>query len=179
EINPKAKTTIPRLTHFTGCLDGVPLPQPWVEYVHPEGNVYYYSPSVRLLTNADPRRSGLTALFEVALEQISERLHVDSKPKDYEIYFDHPESLASSSAAIIRYYVVNYDHKSIFWVEPVDVLTDLPGLDAFESLKQLQLVLRPEFWTHVEQYPCHQPTYDHDAEKELIAIFRYGYAASM
>ncbi|KAG9014195.1 hypothetical protein FRB90_005532, partial [Tulasnella sp. 427] len=176
EIKPKGITTIPRLTHFTGCLDGVPLPQPWVEYVHPEGNIYYYNRSVRLLTNADPRRSGLTATFEKALEQISGRLQGDSKPDDYEIYFDHPESSASSSTEVIRYYVVNYDQKSIFWVEPVDVLTDLLGLDSFESLKQLQLVLRPEFWTHVEQYPCHQLTYDHDAEKELIAIFRYGYA---
>ncbi|KAG8902616.1 hypothetical protein FRC00_008708 [Tulasnella sp. 408] len=157
---------------------GAPFPQDWVKCVHPEGNTYYYSARVGTVTNTDPRRDEVTADFNNALEQIHHRLSTsESKPDTFEVYLGIPDGSALEKGAV-EYYMVDYDQRSIFWVEDVDISTDLSGpasvLDQFESTDHLRLALEPEFWMHVEYYPCHQPTYDHKAERELTAIFRHG-----
>ncbi|KAG9044934.1 hypothetical protein FS837_007295 [Tulasnella sp. UAMH 9824] len=156
----------------------VPFPQDWVEYIHPEGNTYYYNAPAGVVTNTDPRRDGVTADFTNALENIHHRLSTfESKSDNFEVYLGIPDGSALEKG-VVEYYVVDYGHRSIFWVEDVDISTDLSGpasvLDQFESTDHLRLALEPEFWMHLEYYPCHQPTYDHKAEKELTAVFRHG-----
>ncbi|KIO30638.1 hypothetical protein M407DRAFT_20354 [Tulasnella calospora MUT 4182] len=173
----KTETTIPTLTRFSSH-EGLPLPRDWVEYVHPEGNIYYSNIQAGIVTNIDPRRDGVTADFNDAIEKIQSRLPTsDSKPDTFEVYLGIPDGLPLSQGTL-EYYVVDYDHRSIFWIEDVDILTDLVGspmmLDRFESRGHLRLGLEPEFWLHVEYYPCHQPIYDQKAEKELAAVFRHG-----
>lgn len=122
--------------------DGAPLPQGWVEYVHPEGNLYYHNTQAGIVTNADPRQHGVTAAFNNALEKIHYQLSAsESKLDPFEIYLGIPDGSAFEKGSV-EYYMVDYDHRSIFWVEDVDILTDLQGsasvLDQFESTDHLR-----------------------------------------
>ncbi|KIO23739.1 hypothetical protein M407DRAFT_26802 [Tulasnella calospora MUT 4182] len=75
---------------------------------------------------------------------------------------------------VVEYYLVDYNSRSIFWVENIDILTNLGGIgssvEPFESTRHLRSALQPEFWVHMEYYPCHQPTYHHEAEKKLTVV---------
>ncbi|KAG8915948.1 hypothetical protein FRC00_004090 [Tulasnella sp. 408] len=162
----------------TSTPDGAPLPQGWIKYLHPEGNTYYHSPETNVVSDTDPRENGVIALFNAALKKIHDQLSRNLKAGGFEVYLSVSDSLTRVLEGVVEYYVVDYEHRSIFWVDDVNIMTDLAGsvgtVDRFESMEQLHLSLEPEFWTHVEYYPCHQGTYDHKAERELTAVLRHG-----
>ncbi|KAG8951172.1 hypothetical protein FRC04_006653 [Tulasnella sp. 424] len=174
----QTKTTIPALTRFTSSPDEIPLPSGWVEHLHPEGNVYYQHAKTGIVSDTDPRRAGVAVILEKALETIRSRLPPDTKADNPEVYLNIPDLSRLGPVGSIKYYLVDYDSRSIFWVEDLDILTDLANsgsvVEPFQSTRHLRSGITPEFWMHVEYYPCHQSTYDDRAEKELVAVLRHG-----
>ncbi|KAG8915950.1 hypothetical protein FRC00_004092 [Tulasnella sp. 408] len=163
------------MSRTTSIPDGAPLPHGWGNYVHPEGNTYYYNPETRVVSDTDPRRYGVIALFSTALERIHDQLSRHVEAGSFEVYLSLSDRSTPVPEGVVEYYVVDYKHRSIFWVDDVNIATDLAGsVDQFESMEQLRLSLEPEFWTHVECYPCHQGEYDHKTERELTAVLRHG-----
>ncbi|KIO27325.1 hypothetical protein M407DRAFT_23499 [Tulasnella calospora MUT 4182] len=162
----------------SGFADEVPLPNDWVEYLHPEGNLYYYNHKAGIVSNTDLRRIGVSAVLNNAFERIQSQLLQDAKPDNLEVYLNIVDASRLGSDGAVEYYLIDYNSRSIFWVEDLDILTDLVGsgslVEPFESMRHLRLGLEPEFWTHVEFHPCHQQTYDLKAEKELTAVLRHG-----
>lgn len=124
----------------------MPLPKDWVEYLHPEGNVYYHHPKARIVSDTDPRRVRVTAVLNDALESIRSRLPKAAKPDDFEVYLNIPDALGLVSDGVVEYYLVDYNSKSIFWVENVNILTDLVGngssVEPFESMLHLRMPTR-------------------------------------
>ncbi|KAG8970970.1 hypothetical protein FRC05_011644 [Tulasnella sp. 425] len=161
-----------------GSSDEIPLPSSWVEHLHPEGNVYYQHAKARLVSDTDPRQAGVAVILNNALETIRSRLPRHAETNSPEVYLNIPDPAQRGPFEVVKYYLVDYGSRSIFWVEDLNILTDLANsgslVEPFESTRHLRSGLTPEFWTHVEYYPCHQSTYDHEAEKELIAILRHG-----
>lgn len=174
----QTKTTIPAITRFTSFPDEVPLPEDWVEHVHPEGSTYFQNPNIRVVSNTDPRRTGVNVILNNAAERIRSQLPRDQKPDGPEVYLNVSDASRLGPECIVEYYLVDYKSRSIFWVENIDILTNLGGIgssvEPFESTRHLRSALQPEFWVHVEYYPCHQPTYDHEAEKKLTAVLQHG-----
>ncbi|KIO30642.1 hypothetical protein M407DRAFT_20357 [Tulasnella calospora MUT 4182] len=174
----QTKTTIPALTRFVSVSDDAPIPRDWVQYLHPEGNVYYHHPEAGIVSDTDPRRIGVSAVLNNALEKIRSRLPQDTKLNDFEVYLNITDASRLGSDGGVEYYLVDYNSRSISWVDDLDILTGPIGsgsvVEPFESTRHLHSSLEPEFWTHVEFHPCHQPTYDLKGERELTAALRHG-----
>ncbi|KAG9044935.1 hypothetical protein FS837_007296 [Tulasnella sp. UAMH 9824] len=131
-----------------------------------------------IVSNTDPRRIGVSTMLNNAFERIQSRLPHDATPDNVQVYLNIPDPSLLGSDGAVEYYLIDYNSKSIFWAENVDILTDLAGsgsiVEPFESMPHLRLDLEPEFWAHVEFHPCHQPTYDFKAERELSSVLRHG-----
>lgn len=120
------------------------FPQGWVEHIHPEGNIYYHNPQIRVVTNNDPRSDGAAAIFDHVLQVIWGKLPPDSKLERFEAFINLPNGSRFAPERVVEYYVVDYDHRSIFWIEDVDILTSLAGsgssLEPFESIRHLRML---------------------------------------
>lgn len=148
------------------------LPDDWNEYVHPEGDTYWYHSEKGLLTSLDPRdvqiRSCLTKAFDEILALLPSRF-------DMEIFIDLEISDPKHPAGVtVLYYMVDHRNKQIFWA--VDVDFNVIGMSPCQSKGHLKSFLTPEYWVHVDYFPAH---FDFDknlsdAEAELMAFLGHG-----
>ncbi|KAG9041241.1 hypothetical protein FS837_012520 [Tulasnella sp. UAMH 9824] len=156
----------------------------WDEYVHPEGDTYYYQPGRGLLTLLDPRQIGVTAAFGAATERISRRLKQASEASNVVVFCNMHDTPATGSGAIKEYYIVNDDTRSILWTEDENVATELAGpggvrvVDRFESMDH-RLGRGPKFREQVDYCPCHGAVYDGKAARQVIDILHPGCVEDM
>ncbi|KIO22661.1 hypothetical protein M407DRAFT_27845 [Tulasnella calospora MUT 4182] len=144
----------------------------WDEYVHPEGDTYWYQPERGLLTSLDPRdpriNNCLSKAFDDILAQLPSRF-------DMEIFLDLDFSEPSQPASVtVFYYMVDHRNRQIFWASDVDF--NAIGILPCQSKGHLKSLLTPEYWVHVDYFPVHV-NFDKnlsEAEAELMAIMGHG-----
>ena len=88
----------------TDTLFSVTLPDPWGQYVHPNGDIYYYNPQLRLITPDDIRNPEILEYIMDArddhLQCLAGDPNVHILPSDYELVV----SDVSETAAVLRMY---------------------------------------------------------------------------
>lgn len=92
----------PMLTDF--CMTSATIPYPWRQYEHPNGDIYYYNPQLRLITPEDIRNPDTLEYIMDAREDHLQCLDGDPSrhllPPDYELVV----SDVSETAAVLRMY---------------------------------------------------------------------------
>ncbi|KAG8990637.1 hypothetical protein FRB90_001689 [Tulasnella sp. 427] len=170
------ETKIPAATRFLRGVPAAALPEGWTELIHPEGSVYYVNVQHSVISNTNPRLQGALSTFTAAINKIKAKIPTGSNSQAIEIYLNIFDHLKLPAQVSVEYYLVDYENKTIFWIEEVDTRTAFAGANVvfgqFESMKHLRLALESEFWTHIEYYPCHQLSYDSRAEQELAEVLR-------
>ncbi|KAG8951197.1 hypothetical protein FRC04_006679 [Tulasnella sp. 424] len=188
-FTPVLPTSIPRYDRFVSAgggvlIDAVPactrlaseeIGAEWVHYPNPEGDTYFRHAQRQIVTQSNVRVPSTARWLLLAHDYLielgrSKNLQI----VEFEVYM-HIVS-KSLAACEVEYYFVDNRYRHPFWLHVARV-QDL-GLAAFETLDHLKAALMPEYWTHREYFPAHQP-HDQASEKELIAIFRHGCADDM
>ena len=80
------------------------IPYPWCQYEHPNGDIYYYNPELRLITPEDIRNPDILEYIMDARDDHLQCLEADPNrddlPPDYELVV----SDVSETAAVLRMY---------------------------------------------------------------------------
>ncbi|KAI9063092.1 hypothetical protein FKP32DRAFT_1758632 [Trametes sanguinea] len=138
---PKGANTTPPVSHSR------PIPEGWTWHVNPEGSPFYVNGNERIVTDIPAERLfGLKSwidLFQARIKTLQSPM-----PDDYELYLN-PDTEGQSC----KYYLVNHDNQSIFWLD--DVCTGLGTLDLFMACSSghLRFLLQQQYWKHREHFP--------------------------
>lgn len=104
EIQGATQTSCCMLSVLTDKNSQTPLPQPWRQYRHPNGDIYFYNYQLRLLTPDNVRNPQILEYILDAREDHLQCLAGDPNlhrlPSDYELVI----SDVSDTAAVIRMY---------------------------------------------------------------------------
>ncbi|EKM58097.1 uncharacterized protein PHACADRAFT_182485 [Phanerochaete carnosa HHB-10118-sp] len=147
---------------------GIPLG--WKAHECPEGKLYFYYKSRRLLTMIDIENDQNRRQIERAGDDLLSQLASMDAPDDAEITLmktHHGEEEA------IGYYVASMSHQRIFWFKEVEVSYVTNGERAVVSEMHLEKAVREQFWQHVEMFPNHRGLLG-VAIRELKDAFAYG-----
>ncbi|KAG8975346.1 hypothetical protein FRC05_005905 [Tulasnella sp. 425] len=137
-------------------------------FVHPEGDLYWFNGSKRILTNLDPALSHWKLRVDAAYQQVVELL---GGTPDLPLSSELCLTAQQAGSLEVGYYLVNRDKKVLYWPEEVDV--HLLGIGPFESNVDLRGALTSEYWIHVDYFPGHHGL-DRQAEESLVATLRRG-----
>lgn len=161
---------VPRLSDgWTVVEHNGELPAGWDSHVTPEGDSYWSDGDRKIVSHADPRKPVVATLIDKAYENVRENIE---DRQDVEIFFNtSQEAPETPTSGALEYYVVNHPTRQIFWTE--DVKADKIGIGQVSSQAQLKSALMPEYWTHMDYFPCHRAV-DGAAEEELKNILRHG-----
>ena len=156
------------------------IPYPWRQYEHPNGDIYYYNPLLRLITPEDIRN---TDILEYIMDARDDHLQclagdpdLDLLPPDYELVV----SDVSDTAAVLRMYSrmagAAYD-----WTEERGLVffSFLFCLDKHihkRSFPAAGLVIKTKehFWSHVAEYPTHHSHLPPNTEREFVESISNG-----
>ncbi|KIO23735.1 hypothetical protein M407DRAFT_26798 [Tulasnella calospora MUT 4182] len=123
----------------------------------PRATHIYFNPETSVVSDTDPRRNGVTALFSTAPQKLHDQLLHDLKAVGVEVFLRVSDSSTGLPEGAVEYYVVDYEHRSIFWIKEVNIVTDFAGsagiVDRFESKEHLRLSLEPDFWSNIYDAP--------------------------
>ena len=93
------------LTVFCMTSTTIPYPNPWCQYKHPNGDIYYYNPQLRLITPEYIRNSDILEYIMDAREDHLQCLDGDPNrhlfPPDYDLLVVSDDS---ETAAVLRMY---------------------------------------------------------------------------
>ncbi|OCH88062.1 hypothetical protein OBBRIDRAFT_795599 [Obba rivulosa] len=148
------------------------LPTGWTSHVHPEGATYYYHRTdIAVVTSVNMYIADNLRKIEHRIQVISELLAAKNLilPCNTELYLDFDEMADSCG-----YYFVDHGNREIFWLEPVSAHALLSTTAASSS--HLRYMLEEQYWTHVENFPCHRPERLSLHVPELISILLHGQA---
>lgn len=161
---------VPRLTDGWTVIDYKrELPAGWDSHVTPEGDSYWSDGDRKIVSHADPRKPVVANLIDTAYENVRENIE---DRQDVEIFFNtSQEAPETPTSGALEYYVVSHPTRQIFWTE--DVKAEKIGIGQVSSPAQLKSALTPEYWTHMDYFPCHRAV-DGAAEEELQNILRHG-----
>ncbi|KIO23742.1 hypothetical protein M407DRAFT_26804 [Tulasnella calospora MUT 4182] len=161
---------IPRLSDGWTVIDiKDERPNGWDLHTTPEGDSYWSDCDRKIVSHADPRKPVIANLIDVAYDDV--RNNIQDRD-DVEIFFNtSQEAPETPTSGALEYYVVNHPTRQVFWTE--DVKVDKIGVGQFSSLAQLKSALTPEYWTHMDYFPCHRAV-DAAAEEELQNVLRQG-----
>lgn len=86
------------------CMVSPTIPYPWRQHEHPNGDIYYHNPQLRLITPEDIRNQDILEYIMDARDDYLQCLdgdpNRDNLPPDYELVV----SDVSETAAVIRMY---------------------------------------------------------------------------
>ncbi|KAG9044167.1 hypothetical protein FS837_008700 [Tulasnella sp. UAMH 9824] len=164
--------SIPKKAFLSGSARDVKsslnLPTGFKELIHPEGDIYYFDQSRRLVTPSDPRPTSRGRTLDLSYQQILERLgRSESLPASSELFV----TVQQNRPFEVEYYIVDHQERVIYWLEDLDAQS--LGLGPFESDPDLRGALTSEYWVHVDYFPGHRDI-DLQAESDLIAILGHG-----
>jgi len=139
------------LLSTSGSGEVASVPDPWRQYEHPNGDIYYYHPQLRLIT---PDNIGAPEILgyimdarEDHLQCLADDPNLHILPSDYELVV----SDVSETAAVLRMYSrsagVAYD-----WREE----------------RGLARKSKEHFWSYVAEYPSHHSQLPLNTETEFI-----------
>ncbi|KAF8076917.1 hypothetical protein FPV67DRAFT_438403 [Lyophyllum atratum] len=124
----------------TGESRNLPVPRPWGRFEHPNGDIYYYNPELRLITPEDIRDP---AMLQFVLDARDDHLRclddgyssIQKLADDWELTLSDVTDEVAVIGMYSRKLTVAYD-----WTEE----------------KGLEIKPSPEyFWSHVAEYPSH------------------------
>ncbi|KAG9045804.1 hypothetical protein FS837_005633 [Tulasnella sp. UAMH 9824] len=138
------------------------------ELIHPEGDLYWFDQSRRLVTTSNPGGSPWSQALDIAYQQVMRLLGETTRLSLSSEICLIPLQNGSSE---VGYYIIDHDKRVIYWLEEVDVCH--LGLGPFESGIDLREALKSEYWVHVDYFPSHLGP-DAGAEDDLMAILRHG-----
>ncbi|KAG8915927.1 hypothetical protein FRC00_006508, partial [Tulasnella sp. 408] len=83
----------------------------------------------------------VNVILNHAVERIRSQLR-DQKPDGPEVYLNVSDASRLGSEWIVEYYLVDYNSRSIFWIENIDILANFGGIgssvEPFESTRHLR-----------------------------------------
>ncbi|TFK33186.1 hypothetical protein BDQ12DRAFT_727990 [Crucibulum laeve] len=128
-----------------------PVPRPWRQYRHPNGDIYYYHHGLRLITPDDIRDPIILSYVMEAREDHLQCIEDDSNfyrlPRDWELTLCD----VSESGAVIgmhsRSAGASYD-----WSEETGLV----------------IKSKEHFWTHLAEYPSHHADLPPNTEAEFV-----------
>lgn len=98
------------------------------EFVHPEGDLYWFDQSRRLITTSNPGVSPWSQTLDIAYQQVMQLLGETTRlPLSSELCLNPLQNGSSE----VGYYLIDHDKRVIYWLEEVDVCH--MGLGPFES----------------------------------------------
>ncbi|KIO30646.1 hypothetical protein M407DRAFT_20361 [Tulasnella calospora MUT 4182] len=141
----------------------------WDSHVTPEGDSYWCDCDRKIISHADPHQPVVANLINTAYEKIRNNIR---DWDNVEVFFNtSQEAPETPTSGALEYYFINHSTRQVFWIE--DVKAERLGIGPVTSPRQLRSALVPEYWTHVDYFPCHHPVND-DATEELLNVLRHG-----
>ncbi|KAF8805992.1 hypothetical protein BYT27DRAFT_7191287 [Phlegmacium glaucopus] len=127
------------------------IPDPWRLYRHPNGDIYYYHPPLRLITPDDITNPDTLEYIMDAREDHLQCLSGDPNlhilPSDHELVV----SDVSETAAVLRMYS-RFTGAAYEWTEE----------------RGLIVKSKEHFWSHVAEYPTHHALLPPNTEREFV-----------
>ncbi|KAG8975349.1 hypothetical protein FRC05_005908 [Tulasnella sp. 425] len=137
-------------------------------FVHPEGDLYWFDHSKRIITDVDPSQPPWRHRVDGAYQQVVRLLGgTAGLPLSSELCLTSQQV----GSLEVGYYLVDRDKRTIYWPEEVDI--HRLGLGPFESNTDLLGALTSEYWVHVDYFPGHRGV-DRQAEESLVATLSHG-----
>ncbi|KZS95016.1 hypothetical protein SISNIDRAFT_464691 [Sistotremastrum niveocremeum HHB9708] len=141
---------------FSVCfpLPHARAPEGWRRQCHPEGQSYWHQPRLRVMTNADmsnPETAQAIVRWAHQIEIVLRARNLSSRSK-IELVLEPEEGNNTCG-----YYFADHTRHSIFWLSATatDTVGLPPSLPPSTSFTHLELVLRQQFYIHVEYFPNH------------------------
>lgn len=119
------------------------LPKGWRDYVHPEGDTYYFNEERRLVTANDPRDPSLLDVLIKCQEQLRKQLNEKAKDRwvQCELWLDVTLG-ANADPTDVRYYFVDHATWGLFWLDEVSLASlGFSPLDDAEISESLSFAL--------------------------------------
>lgn len=168
--------------HYVPSISGfLRIPQPWQKYKHPNGDIYYYNHSLRLLTPDDIRDPHTLEMVLEAREAHVRELQGDPRfeqmADDWELTLMDVDEDCAIIGMHSRRLGVTYDFTdergecvmAIYYVTIIDRAT-LQGLEIRPTKEQ--------FWSHVSEYPSHHDALPLNAEAEFVRALSQGQSSA-
>ncbi|GJE94787.1 hypothetical protein PsYK624_109600 [Phanerochaete sordida] len=131
------------------------IPYQWTAYECPEGKLYFYDETRRVLTMTDIQDNDNLKKIEQAAQELLPQLKEISIPDDAELVLEKTNRTGTDQE-VIAYYVATMSAQCIVWLEDVDVTYVTDGERAVVSETHLEKAVRAQFWQHVEMFPNHR-----------------------
>ncbi|CAE6440796.1 unnamed protein product [Rhizoctonia solani] len=147
-----ARTMMPGSQSALTNVDGdsrsqlLPVPEGWVEFIHPEGRPYYYNSELRVVTETYLRHPNQLAFIEEWYSVFRQlRNRVLPSASNLDVFLD------CDGRNTCRYYMIDHANKTICWLRQRQT-SDI-GIADVRSVLGLRALLFEEYWTHLEYVP--------------------------
>ncbi|TFK44743.1 hypothetical protein BDQ12DRAFT_717895 [Crucibulum laeve] len=130
------------------------LAEGWVEYIHPEGQPFFFHKEKRIVTDTWLWDDELSEEVMKCIDQIEDYIRARNVfiPEDTNLFLDVKK--ASDDNYWCAYYFARHSTRSLFWLESYQLNQFVNELRGGEiSPSHIKLFLESEYWTHWEAYP--------------------------
>ncbi|KAF8878915.1 hypothetical protein BD779DRAFT_1803491 [Infundibulicybe gibba] len=138
-------TILPNQTNFSRPGK---LPPGWIEYIHFEGQVFFYHKEKRILTDEwlwDTIKSDQIARFVEAIEEFIRSRNL-KLPEDSDLVLDLVQDLDDEYWC--GYYYVDHSTKILCWLEKFDVSSSIAEVQGDLCPSHIRNYLEAEYWYH-------------------------------
>ncbi|KZV64317.1 hypothetical protein PENSPDRAFT_690898 [Peniophora sp. CONT] len=136
----------------------------WIQMVHPDGTLYFYSPSSRAYT-------------EVYLHDIDMLQHVNNLVNYLDITIGELDVKLPAPEEQLKwsYYMVDHKARSLFWLREYDIDRAIFDELGFSSPDHAKLRLESWYWLHRALYPrqTNLPPFPVDARERLTGMLTF------
>lgn len=150
------------------------VPEGWTACEHPEGALYFFHETKKILTDADICDKEVfqtISHFVQAIEYMIESSGLQRDPTD-ELALELLEDEDGNQTC--GYYFADTTRKTLFWLEEIkateSMLVEIEG-PTWQS--HIRHELESRYWSHCEMFPCHRTVPD-DTLQELLGTLIHG-----
>ncbi|OCH90748.1 hypothetical protein OBBRIDRAFT_887446 [Obba rivulosa] len=152
------------------------LPRGWTACTHPEGILYFFyqDEDMHLFTHGD--ESNIRYLGDLVqraseLYDILRKRNIPGAPET-ELFLEH------HSASTYKYYFINHETRTIFWLEQVKGCRLYGNVPGVQRLTDIKFALETQYWTHCETFP-HDRSIPSRILKELRGTILHAFADAL
>ncbi|CAA7269740.1 unnamed protein product [Cyclocybe aegerita] len=144
-------------------LLGTKITDGWTEYIHPEGNTYFYHKEWRVVTEADMLNPEVTKKVEFAYLPLVEMWNeVNAKDQSLGDIREEGLEIFIGLDTEVKYYFVDHQTQKLFWLTEITLWEGFWGpMDVMEgvTVATSDLLFRQQFYAHLAAFPCHNQSY--------------------